>query len=68
MPQAIFLKIDSYTGPQYFTDPAKHNWIPITSLILYSKAANATRIQYPLRLGYSITTHKTQGNLIDYLK
>ena len=62
LPDVIIVHIPQYIGPQFFSDINRKNWIPIAPHTQYSKAANCTRKQYSLRLGYSITTHKTQGN------
>ena len=61
LPEAIIVYIEKYIGPQFFIELDKKNWIPIASISQYSKVANATRRQFCMRLGYSITTHKTQG-------
>ena len=62
LPDAIIVHIPEYTGPQFFNDIERHNYIPLVATNQYSKVVYATRQQYPIRLGYSITTHKTQGN------
>jgi len=57
------VKIDNYTGPQFFTDPQKLNWIPI-SLKLRSGSYHAnnecTRTAFPLTLAWAWTPWKGQ--------
>jgi hypothetical protein len=65
LPDAIIVHFPHYIGPQFFTDEARKNWIPINAKIQYSKLVNATRKQYPLRLRYAMTTHKTQGETLN---
>jgi hypothetical protein len=54
----------NYIGPQFFDEPEKHNWIPISPITIYSKVALASRTMYPLRLCYALTSHKTQGETL----
>jgi hypothetical protein len=54
----IYLNIQTHN---FFTEQERHNFIPLVATSQFSKAVCATRQQYAIRLGYSITTHKTQG-------
>ena len=55
-----------YTGPKFFpTNDPRHNWIPISSFNAYSKHYGTNRIQYPIRLSYALTIHKSQGQTIE---
>ena len=56
------MQIPEYTGPQFFYEKERHNYIPLVAISQYSNVIYATRKQFAIRLGYSITTHKTQGN------
>ena len=40
------------------------NFIPIGPKTSYSKKIGASRKQFPIRLAYAITTHKTQGDTL----
>jgi len=39
----------------FFNDIERHNYIPLVATNQYSKVVYATRQQYSIRLGYSIT-------------
>ena len=62
LPDTIIVHMPEYTGPQFFNEKEKHNYIPLVATSQYSNVIFATRKQFAIRLGYSITTHKTQGN------
>ena len=54
----------NYKGPQFFNEIELKNFIPIGAKTSYSKKISATRKQFPIRLAYAITTHKTQGDTL----
>ena len=64
-PDAIIIYIKQYNGPQFFTDENRHNWIPFSAKSQFDKTSKSTRLQYPLRLAYALTTHKTQGDTLE---
>jgi len=62
-PFAFIVKIDNYTGPQFFTDPQKLNWIPIfpQTAKWYHANNECTRTAFPLILAWAWTPWKAQG-------
>ena len=60
LPICIIVHFDKYIGPQFFLDMNRHNWVPIEAISIYSKLCQSTRKQFPIRLAYGMTTHKTQ--------
>ena len=66
LPKAIFIEFDYYTGPKFFPEnDHRHSWIPINPLDIYSQSHGTNRIQYPIRLSYALTIHKSQGQTIE---
>ena len=66
LPDAVFNAFDYYTGPRFFPDNDKrHNWIPVNALDAYSNHYGTNIIQYPIRLSYALTIHKSQGQTIE---
>jgi hypothetical protein len=61
----IEISKQDYTGPQFFDDPIKLNWIPIVPLSIYSEETRSTRTQFPIRLAYAMTIHKSQGVILN---
>lgn len=64
LPEALIIEIPDYTGPQFFSDPNKHNYIPINPLTAFCKQVSGTSTQMPIRLGYAMTIHKSQGQTL----
>jgi ATP-dependent exoDNAse (exonuclease V) alpha subunit len=64
-PIAILIEFDKYNGPRIFEDEEKKNWIPINSKSAYNKFFNSSRNQFPIRLNYATTIHKSQGSTLN---
>ncbi len=60
----LIIIIVDYNGPQFFQEANRHNWIPFSPRSQFDKTSKSTRVQYPLRLAYALTTHKTQGETL----
>jgi hypothetical protein len=61
LPDVIIIEVFKYSGPQFFNDVDRKNWIPFRPLKVFSQYHNGYRLQYSINLAYAQTIHKSQG-------
>ena len=61
LPEFIVVECPKYSGPQFFQEAHKKNWIPLPPDTFQDDSYSASRTGYALRLAYAMTIHKSQG-------
>jgi ATP-dependent exoDNAse (exonuclease V) alpha subunit len=60
-PIVVIVEIFKYSGIQFFQGTAYKNWVPFVPHSVYNKFYNSTKTQFPFKIAFAITIHKSQG-------
>ena len=65
-PHTILVEFDNYSGPCFFKDDDTRNkWISINPVSIFNANVCASWSQYPIRLSFALTMHKSQGQTLE---